>query len=121
MINYKIIKSYEDKIVYIYKVKQGVELDNRAWDIGNYARSRKRAKELLKIFQGKPFEEVVRCINWCVKYFKENNLTWTLETINMYAWRYLDDRNKEQDEAKKRFEQLLKMQELKKSFIGDKI
>lgn len=66
-------------LILSFKTLKGFEYNDRGWDIGNFARCTRAAKNLLEICGS------LRAADTCMveigKYFDDNGLEWTLETI----------------------------------------
>lgn len=66
------------KVVLGWKILQGVEKENKAWDQVHFPRLSKSAKNLLILFG---FEGALECMEYIFWYCKRNKLGCTLETI----------------------------------------
>lgn len=83
--NYE-IKTEAQEVVAAYKIAKGIAVDDRAWDIGNYARSVKTAAQLIKAV-GK--DGAIAAISGVKAWAGSSGLEWGIETVLKRAadWR----------------------------------
>jgi len=81
---YVLRKEPDCQLVYVYKVRSGYAIDDRAWDgdkeKGDFGRHRKTAQKLLAFFEGN-IEEASLCIEALADYFVSKKLAWSFEAI----------------------------------------
>lgn len=90
-------KKQIEMIINAWKISRGIDLTDKAWDKQYYPRYAKSSGELLD-FMGS-VGDAIDCMEYLMKGFKKNGLSFTMETIvkraEDYKYRILEKQAKE--------------------------